>query len=192
MSDILCVTNRKLCEGDFLQRIEAIAKAPKKPQAMILREKDLSEEAYFLLAQKVIAICNAQSVEVILHSFVGVAMKLNHTAIHLPIPVLKGLSEKERRTFSVLGASCHSVEEAVLAEKLGCTYLVAGHIFETDCKRGIAGRGLVFLKEVCDSVQIPVYGIGGVNEKNLPMLVRAGAKGGCMMSGFMKTGSEQL
>ena len=33
----------------------------------------------------------------------------------------------------------------------------------TDCKKGLAPRGLDFLKNVCDSVDIPVYAIGGIN-----------------------------
>ena len=49
-SDILCITNRKLCKDDFLKRIQIIAAA--QPKAIVLREKDLSEEAYTILAEK--------------------------------------------------------------------------------------------------------------------------------------------
>lgn len=48
------------------------------------------------------------------------------------------------------------------AEQLGASYLTAGHIYATDCKRGLPPRGLGFLKEVCREVSIPVYGIGGI------------------------------
>ena len=54
-SDILCITNRKLCKDDFLKRIQIIAAA--QPKAIVLREKDLSEEAYTILAEKVMHIC---------------------------------------------------------------------------------------------------------------------------------------
>ena len=41
------------------------------------------------------------------------------------------------------------------AERLGATYVTAGHIFTTDCKKGLPPRGLDFLKNVCDAVTIP-------------------------------------
>ena len=39
---IIAVSNRKLCERPFLEQIERVCQM--KPQAIILREKDLSEE----------------------------------------------------------------------------------------------------------------------------------------------------
>ena len=44
MSDILCVTNRRLCSEDFLTQLGKIAEA--RPAGIILREKDLPEEEY--------------------------------------------------------------------------------------------------------------------------------------------------
>lgn len=37
--------------------------------------------------------------------------------------------------FKTIGTSVHSVEEAIEAQKLGATYISAGHIFATDCKK---------------------------------------------------------
>lgn len=87
--------------------------------------------------------------------------------------------------FRQIGASCHSVEDAVEAQELGCTYITAGHIFATDCKKGVPPRGLEFLRSVCESVDIPVYAIGGVNEKNIDSVRSVGAHGACIMSGLM-------
>ena len=106
-------------------------------------------------------------------------------AIHLPLPVLKSLSGQQRRNFRVLGASCHTVEEAREAERLGCTYITAGHIFYTDCKKGLAPRGLHFLQRVCREVSIPVWAIGGICPDNFHLVKGAGARGGCVMSALM-------
>lgn len=183
MSDILCVTNRKLCKESFLARIEKIAQA--KPAGIILREKDLSESDYRALAADVLHICRPYDVPCILHSFVHAAVELKADAIHLPLPLLLQLSEKDKARFSVIGASCHSVEEAVAAEEKGCTYITAGHVFETGCKAGLPGRGLAFLKAVCKSVSIPVYAIGGIGADNIAEVRQCGAKGACVMSGAM-------
>lgn len=183
MSDIICVTNRLLCNEDFLTRIEKIAEA--KPAGIILREKDLSKEAYKLLASKVLAICEKHGITCILHSFADIASELNSRALHLPLPILRSLSVEVKSGFSILGASCHSVEDAMDAERLGCSYITAGHVFDTDCKKGLPGRGLKFLQAICESVSIPVYAIGGISTENIAVVRNAGAKGACVMSRAM-------
>lgn len=186
MSDILCVTDRKRrgSPEDFRARVEAVAAA--RPAGLILREKDLTEDAYERLAVQVLALCRAYGTPCILHDLPKVCAGLGCEDIHLPLPVLCSLSEKERASFKRLGASCHSVEEAVRAEDLGCTYITAGHIFATDCKKGLPGRGLGFLREVCARVSIPVYAIGGIDAGNIEAVRRCGAAGACVMSGVME------
>ncbi|MCF0123492.1 MAG: thiamine phosphate synthase [Ruminiclostridium sp.] len=184
MFNIICVTDRSLCQGDFLRQMEAIAAAG--PDGIILREKDLEEADYRDLARDVLALCARHQVPCILHSFPQVALDLESDAIHLPLPVLRTLNEEQKSRFRIIGASCHSVPEALEAQRLGCTYLTAGHVFETDCKRGLPGRGLDFLKDVCTAVPLPVYAIGGISADNLEAVARAGARGACLMSGFMQ------
>jgi len=184
MSDILCVTNRILCKENFLQRVEEIA--ANKPKGMILREKDLSEKEYKELAEHVLMICKKYDVPCMLHSFIDVAMELGAENIHLPLHILRKMDEKTKETFKIIGASCHSVEEAIEAERLGCTYITAGHVFVTDCKKGLAPRGLEFLQNVCKSVSIPVYAIGGISSENMDDVRKMGAAGACVMSGLMR------
>ncbi len=182
MYDFVCITNRSLCKDDYFERIKRIAFS--KPSAIILREKDLSENEYILLAQKVIEICE-NNTRLILHNYVNAAVKLNFKSIHLPMHVLKQLNEGQRGYFTILGASCHSVKDAVEAQSLGCTYITASNIYETDCKKGLKGKGLAFLSEVCEAVSIPVYALGGITPENYHDVIKAGAKGACVMSGIM-------
>lgn len=184
MSDLLCVTNRKLCREAFLTRMEKIASAH--PAGIILREKDLSEEEYRELAGRVLAICQKHGTLCILHNFAAVSAELEWDSLHLPLPALRRLSLSERKLFRRLGASCHSAEEAAEAERLGCTYITAGHVFDTDCKKGLPGRGLDFLKKVCRNVSIPVYAIGGISGDNIAEVRKSGAAGACVMSGVME------
>jgi len=185
MSDILCVTSRKLCKEEFLIRIRRIAAC--RPAGIILREKDMPEAEYHALARQVMDICAEYGVNCILHSFVDAAIGLHAESIHLPLHILRGISEEQRACFDVIGASCHSVEDALEAQALGCSYITAGHVFETDCKKGLPGRGLIFLRNVCAAVRIPVYGIGGINVENIPEVRKAGASGACLMSSLMKS-----
>ena len=155
MSDLICITNRKLCSNNFLDQIEMIASAH--PKAIVLREKDLSEKEYEQLARQVMQICQKHGTQCILHSFSNVATTLGATAVHMPLPLLQKMTPQEKSHFQIIGASCHSLEEAKEAQNLGCTYITAGHIFLTDCKKGLPGRGLPFLEEICKAVRIPVY-----------------------------------
>lgn len=181
MFEVYFVTNRKLCEEDFLLRVERLADAH--PKGIILREKDLSAAEYASLAKKVMRICEKQGVMCVLHTFYGVARELGAPCLQLPMPFLRELA-KEERTFHWLGASCHSAAEAQEAESAGCTHVTAGHIFPTGCKES-PPRGLSFLKEVVESVRVPVLAIGGIGKENFPTLREAGAAGACLMSGAM-------
>jgi thiamine-phosphate pyrophosphorylase len=184
MSDILCVTNRALCREDFLARLEKIAAA--RPAGIILREKDLPEGEYRRLAEQALRICGKYGTNCILHSFAAAAAELGARSVHLPLPVLREMSGELKAEFAEIGASCHSAEDAREAQRLGCTYITAGHVFETDCKRGIPGRGLDFVRKVCKSVDIPVYAIGGISPENIAAVREAGAAGACVMSGIMR------
>ena len=85
-----------------------------------------------------------------------------------------------------IGTSIHSVEDAIFAESHGANYITAGHIFTTDCKKGLPGRGINWLKSICNAVSIPVYAIGGISDTNISMLSDCDIAGYCMMSASMQ------
>ena len=183
--NIIAVTNRKLCERPFLEQVERICQMH--PKVLILREKDLSESAYEAMAEQVLKICGRYDTPCMLHSFVEVARRLHHPYIHLPLFLLEEYCGK-LNDFRIVGSSIHSPEEAVWAQKAGAAYVTAGHVYVTDCKKGLPPRGLEFLKEVCTKVTIPVYAIGGIHAGTgqIQEVMDCGASGGCIMSEMMK------
>lgn len=191
-SNVIAVTNRHLAGADFLEKVEKTAALGVK--AIILREKDLSEEEYEKHAVQVKSICDQTGVMCILHTYVDVARRLDVSNIHLPLPLLLEYYAKQQKEphkkilsdFQIVGASVHSVQQAQEAQRAGASYITAGHIFTTDCKKGLPPRGLLFMEEVCGVVRIPVYGIGGIHEDNYQQVLSHGAQSVCMMSEFMK------
>lgn len=176
---IIYVTNRKLCRSDFLQRLEQLAAG--RPDGIILREKDLTVAEYETLAERANKICKKCGVPLIVNQFAAVAEKLKIPHVQMSMENLRterGILEN----FLSTGASVHSVDEAVEAEKLGATWLIAGHIFATSSKKGIPPRGLSFLKQVCRHTNLPVFAIGGIKAHNARDVIQAGAKGVCLMS----------
>jgi len=179
---LIYITNRKLCNHSFLEQIEQLAKG--KPQAIMLREKDLTLAEYEELACKVKKICDSYNVNLIINQNISVAAKLNIKTVQLSMDYLRKYQD-EIHSFIDIGASVHSIDEAKEAESLGATYLIAGHIFSTESKKGAPPRGLSFLKNVCESVSIPVFAIGGITRNAINDIKTTGAKGICIMSEAM-------
>ncbi|GHT70653.1 thiamine phosphate synthase [Spirochaetia bacterium] len=192
MFEIIAVTNRRLCIGgekNFLNQIEAIAAAG--INAVILREKDLSPQEYEALVKEVSRICTEKNVRFIPHSVTVVAQNLGCKYLHLTWDIFKDIAQSHPASSSIsryrAGVSVHSIEDARYAAEKGAAYLIAGHVFETDCKKGLEGRGLEFLSGVCEAVKIPVYGIGGITGHNIAAVTKTGASGACLMSSLMQS-----
>ena len=180
MFKVICVTQMSAAE-DFFTRLEEICAAG--IDRVILREKSLTEAEYEALGQRVMNICAKYGTALSLHTFTNAAKRLDSKAIHLSFP---DFTSGKGEGFETVGVSVHSLSEAKLAEKSGASYITAGHIFPTDCKKDLPPRGTDFLREICQNVHIPVYAIGGITPENAPLVNAAGASGVCLMSGLMK------
>ncbi|MDR1275875.1 MAG: thiamine phosphate synthase [Candidatus Accumulibacter sp.] len=181
--EIVAVSKRLLCPDEFLERVEALAEVK---AALILREKDLAPDAYEALARKVSELYAKHGAPLIVHGFPDVVGRVRCAGFHAPFSLLKQRPGLCRELHPLpVGVSVHSVKEALFAAASGAARVVVGNIFETASKKGVAGRGVEFLAEVCWRVPIPVYAIGGISERNIFAVRDAGAAGACMMSYFM-------
>ena len=195
------ITNRKLCENENLERqIEKIFSAYEKKiilknfeiVSLTLREKDLDKNEYLNLVEKIYSICKKHKINLILHQNYDLNLddKYMIEGLHLSYEIFKSLNKNIRegliKKYKRIGVSIHSLEEAKEAEILGATYVVAGHIFETDCKKGLEPRGLKFVEDLSSVLTIPIFAIGGIDEKNSQSVIDSGAFSVCMMSSLMK------
>ena len=195
------ITNRKLCENENLERqIEKIFSAYEKKiilknfeiVTLTLREKDLDKNEYLNLVKKIYPICEKYRIDLILHQNYDLNLdeKYKIEGIHLSYDNFKSLNKNIReeliKKYKRIGVSIHSLDEAKEIESLGATYVVAGHIFKTDCKKGLEPRGLKFVENLSSVLTIPIFAIGGIDEKNSQSVIDSGAFGLCMMSSLMK------
>lgn len=178
----IAITNRHLCNVPLTSRLKQVLAHV---DMVILREKDMQADEYMELAKDLIALCKMNGTECILHTFIDVAKKLNHPHIHLPLPILINEADK-LKDFITIGASVHSVDEANLAVSHAATYLVASHIFPTECKAGLEPKGLKLISDIKHITNLPVYGLGGINDSNEPLVINQGADGCCRMSDYMR------
>ena len=187
MRDVVVVTNRRLCVRPFAEQMERVCRLH--PAAVIIREKDLDERAYGAAADEIRALCERYQVPCVYHTHAEAAQRAGVRRIHLPLHRLMALAESSALGgFETVGVSVHSVEEALTAARLGATCLTAGHIYATDCKKGLPPRGTEFLRQVCRAVELPVYAIGGIrpDRRQLAEVKECGAAGACVMSAMMR------
>ncbi|EEG35493.1 thiamine phosphate synthase [Anaerobutyricum hallii] len=82
----------------------------------------------------------------------------------------------------ILGVSAQTVEQAVLAEKMGADYLGVGAVFSTSTKKDAADVSKETLKAICEAVNIPVIAIGGIGADNILSLQGSGICGIAVVS----------
>ena len=195
------ISNRKLCENENLEKqIEKIFSAYQRKiilenfeiVSLTLREKDLNKNEYLKLVEKIYPICQKYRIDLILHQNYDLRLdnKYNIKGLHLSYNTFKSLNKNIReeliKKYKKIGVSIHSINEAKEVEMLGANYVVAGHIFKTDCKKDLEPRGLEFIQELSSALIIPIFAIGGINQENSHLVINSGAFGVCMMSSLMK------
>lgn len=176
------ITNRKLAYNKDFYRIivEAIKGGI---SAIILREKDLPYEELLTIAKKVKEIIGTRDVKLIINSNLQVAKDVEACGFHISFEQFI----KSKLSFNgIIGVSVHSLEEAVEAEKQGADYLLLGHIFQTDCKKGLPPKGIELIKDIKNKVTIPIIALGGIKPENILPVMEAGAAGAAVMSTIME------
>jgi thiamine-phosphate pyrophosphorylase len=187
---IVCyVTDRKaLGSSDsarsVLEKIRAAAEA--RVDWVQIREKDLPARELLALTRKAVAMAEARAAQtrIVVSDRLDVALAAGAAGVHLGHEsaaageVVRWCRAGNAPAGFLIGASCHSLEEARVAENAGADYIFFGPIFDSPSKRSFgAPQGIARLAEVCRAVRIPTIAIGGVNESNAAECLRAGGAG---------------
>ncbi len=148
-----------------------------------LREKDISRRELFFLAEKFREITSAARVLLIINDHLDIAMGVDADGVHLgqddfPLPVARKLAPQ-----MILGASTHSLEEALRAEVEGADYINIGPIFPTQTKEGVTqALGPEAIESIGSRVKLPFTVMGGINQVNIRQVVARGAKKTAMVT----------
>ena len=198
---LLIISNRKLCKNENLEKqlekifIDYEEKTKFKEfqiEGVILREKDLLEIDYLKLLKNVEKVVEKNNRKIIIHKNYDILKEKNKNVVglHLSFETLLNLNENKienlRQIYGKIGVSVHTLEEAKKSQDMGANYIIVGHIFNTDCKKGLKPKGLDFLKEIAKEIKIEVFAIGGIDFNNYSEVIKTGVTGVCMMSGLMK------
>lgn len=185
---LFLISNRKLVKDGSLTRV--IKKCVNSDiDAIILREKDLPSDELFILAKEIKEIISDKKTLLIINNDIDVAKSTNADGYHIGFE--KFINEKPLFN-GLVGVSVHSLDEAIIAEQEGAGYLLASHIFETDCKKGLEPKGIKLIKDIKKKVKIPVIALGGINLDNINEVFEAGSNGVAVMSSIMKCNEPEV
>lgn len=148
-----------------------------------LREKDLPARGLFELGERLTPIARARGVPLVVNDRVDVALALGAQGVHLgggslPVAETRRLVGREM----LVGASVHSLEDALRAQAEGADYLLLGTIFESRSHPGVAAAGVGLVRQVVSAVALPVIAVGGIKPENARRVMEAGAAGIAVIS----------
>ena len=148
-----------------------------------LREKELDEESFFKEAVELQELCRRYKVPFIVNDNVDIALQMGADGIHVGQHDMEAADV--RRLIGpdkILGVSAQTVEQAILAEKMGADYLGVGAVFPTGSKDDADDVSHETLEQICRSVSIPVVAIGGITVDNISELSGRGLAGVSVIS----------
>lgn len=180
----------------FLKTIEEAIKGG--TTVVQIREKTADTLDFYKLALKVKDITTKYNVPLIINDRVDIALAIDADGVHvgqsdMPCDVTRGLIGEDK----ILGVSAATIEEAKKAQRDGADYIGTGAVFPTQTKDDAPSVTKQELKEIVESIDIPVVAIGGINLENAHELTNTGISGLSVVSAIMssnnpKKSSEEL
>lgn len=153
-----------------------------------LREKHLDKEHFLKEAISIRELCKRHNILFIINDNVDIAIECGADGVHVGQNDMNALEVRERIGKNmILGVSAHNVAEAIQAEKNGADYLGVGAVFSTSTKSDASVLSHETLKQICNTVSIPVVAIGGINKKNIHMLSGSGIDGIAVISAIFSS-----
>jgi thiazole tautomerase (transcriptional regulator TenI) len=155
----LVTDDRVLAQPDLIPRATALIERFGVTLALHVRGATTSASRLFEVAD---ALVRLRPAAVLLNDRVDLALAAGAAGVQLrrdslPIDVVRGLVGPRW-----IGYSAHAADEAQAAGRAGADFIIAGSLYASASHPG-PGRGIAFLRELVNSVTIPVIAIGGID-----------------------------
>ena len=180
----LVTDRRNKTDEEFLNIIEEAIKGG--TTVVQLREKTASTKEFYELALKVKEITSRYDVPLLINDRIDIALAVDSEGVHIgqddmPADIAREIIGEDM----ILGVSASTVEEAKKAEKDSADYIGSGAVFPTATKDDADSVSKEELKEIVDSIDIPVVAIGGITVENANTLKGSGIAGFSVVSAIM-------
>ena len=180
----LVTDRRNKTEEEFLNIIEEAIKGG--TTVVQLREKTASTKEFYDLALRVKEITSRYGVPLLINDRIDIALAVDCEGVHIgqddmPADIAREIIGDDK----ILGVSASTVEEAKKAEMDSADYIGSGAVFPTATKDDADSVSKEELKEIVDSIDIPVVAIGGITIENANTLKGSGIAGFSVVSAIM-------
>jgi 8-oxo-dGTP diphosphatase len=140
-----------------------------------LREKQLSREQLRVLAQRMQPLLQAAGAKLLLNADIALAQDIGADGVQLNAAQLANLTRRPELPWC--GASCHSREELLRAEALGCDFALLSPVLPTPSHPGAPHLGWEKFQSMAAGLSLPVYALGGLTTADMETAWRHGAHG---------------
>lgn len=181
------ITDRKIFVDTphLLGGVEGGLKAGVK--AIQLREKDLPTRDLLDMGNRMRELTAQYDALLFINDRVDIAMSVRADGVHLgqtsiPVHAVRNMMDDK----FLIGASTHTLDEALAAEKEGADFVTFGPVYRTASKVKYGEPvGIESLKRVKERLQLPIFGIGGIRPDLVKEVLSAGAFGIAVISGIL-------
>lgn len=175
-TDLYVVITEAFCAGrNPLEVLDAVLAAG--VRLVQCREKDLTDHQYFERVVAFNARTTAAGALLIVDDRVDIALAAGADGVHLGHEDLPMASARRLAPDLILGASAHSVLEALSAQDAGASYVNIGPVFDTQTKAVPTGTvGPALIDEVRPQLKVPFTTMGGIKLHNIDEVLNRGAR----------------
>lgn len=189
---LYAVTDRAWLNGATLyEQVEAALKGG--ATFVQFRDKELDEAQFIEEAKALKELCDRYKVPFVINDNVAVAKMIGADGVHVGQKDMEAGNAREiLGDDKIIGVSARTVEQALLAQERGASYLGVGAAFPTSSKDDANVIDHETMKAICEAVDIPVVAIGGISKDNILKLSGNGVDGVAVISAiFAKDNIEE-
>jgi thiamine-phosphate pyrophosphorylase len=197
MIDKLHYISQAPAEGSHLEAIERVLLAGGK--WIQLRVKNQSEEAVLPLAIAAVALCKQYRAKLIVNDYPHVALKAKAHGVHLgledmPIAKARAIVGPDM----IIGGTANTLAHIELRAKEHADYIGLGPYRFTTTKQnlspviGLQGYTTLIAQALKLGISIPVIAIGGIELKDIPLLLATGIHGVAVSGALTNTEDSAL
>ncbi len=179
-AECLCEIARECCEAgvDIIQ----------------FRDYSLSDAHALNICCQLKEITASYSIPFIVNNRLDLALASDADGVHLgqddlPVPVARSIADQYGKKI-IIGASTHSADQALHTRILNPDYIAIGPLFATGTKPEYTAIGIDVAAQVVNTIDIPVFAVGGVALARLNKITEYGINRVAVVSAILQANDK--
>lgn len=150
-----------------------------------LRAKTLEKDEFVKLAKLALPLCHGHGAKLLLNAKPDWLQDVPEVdGLQLTSTGIMSLTERPIAAHKWFGVSTHNPAEVAKALELGADFILISPVKETTSHPGELGLGWEAFSEMTKSIPVPVFALGGLNDRDKDDAISHGAQGIAAISGY--------